>query len=258
MQWNSTKLRTNRAGLFTLVSRVAMLCLVGTTSVYAAAFAAPQIEASRIAIILPEDADDVELRVANVLQERILKRSDVSVEITRGETKKADLCIYLGRLRREGTLDKLCTATGVKLPGKQRPAPEGFTAKRVQIAGTPSVLAVGADNRGTLYAVGEILRQLTLNPRSVSLDEFDVSTAPAYRYRGFSANQGGTMMSVTKARAWSQEEWQHYVLEMALAGANCFYASGAGFDFVKSFDLMAVTGSRPNEMHGKFPREWRG
>jgi hypothetical protein len=215
------------------------------------------VKASSIAIILPEDADDLEMRVANVLKERILKRSDVSIEITKGAAKGADLPIYLGRTGHDGSLDKLCASNGVALPGRQQPAPEGYAVKTIREEGNLSVIAVGADNRGTLYAVGEILRQLTYNPTSVSIGDVDVSTAPAYRYRGSSANQGGTMMQVTKARRWAQEEWEEYILDCALSGANFFYAGGAGLDFVKSFDLMAETGARPNELRAKFPKEWQ-
>jgi len=226
-------------------------------SVGASAEAQHCITASRVSIALPDDADDLEMRVAEVLRDRITRRSDVSVQITRGEAQEADLRIYLGRTGRGGKLDNLCAANGVVLPGRQRPAPEGYAAKTVQVAGVPSMLAVGVDNRGVLYAAGEILRQLTYHPTSVSLGDVDVSTAPAYRYRGFSANQGGTMMQVTGARAWSQGEWQEYVLDLALGGANTFYAGGAALDFVKSFDLMAETGARPNQLRSKFPKEWQ-
>ena len=257
MHWNGKNEGSGSVKVPLALIGAAMLCVAGTVSVSRAAWAQPQVAPSRIAIILAGDADDVERRVAEVLQQRICKRSNVSVEITRQEAPDADLRIYLGRVGREGALDRLCAANGAKLPGRQRAAPEGFAVKTAQVAGVPSVLAVGADSRGTLYAAGEILRQLIYHPRSVSLGEVDVSTAPAYRYRGFSANQGGTMARITKARGWTQDEWQQYVLDLALAGANCFYAGGAAFDFVKSFDLMTVTGSRPNEMREKFPREWQ-
>ena len=175
-----------------LVGCALVLC---TMVVCGIADAGQCVKASRIAIGLPENADDLEMRVANVLKERILKRSDVSVEITKGAGDAGDLPIYLGRTGHEESLDKICAAYGVKLPGRQRPAPEGYAVKTIRVNGSLSVLAVGADNRGTLYAVGEVLRQLTYNPTSVSIGEVDVSTAPAYRYRGSSANQGGGSVS---------------------------------------------------------------
>lgn len=232
-----------------------LVFLTGMTFLPETASGEDRVTASRIVIIIPDDADNLEVRVADVLQDRIRKRSDVPVEITREKPGNAALNIYLGRTGHKA-LDELCVANGVKPPGRKRGAPESFALKTAKLAGIPALIAVGADNRGTLYAVGEILRQLTYNPDSVSIGEVNISSAPAYRYRGFSANQGGTMMLVTKARTWSQQEWQEYVLDLALAGANCFYADGAGFDFAKSFDLMTVTGSRPNEL-SNFPKQWQ-
>jgi hypothetical protein len=246
-----------------MVGRSVKLTILGcalmlyTMAVCGIADAEQCVTMSSVAIIMPADADDLEMRVANVLKERIMKWSGVSVDITKRTATSADLSVYLGRTGHEGELDKLCAANGVKLPGRQRPAPEGYAVKTVSVDGRPAVLAVGVDNRGVLYAVGEVLRQLTYYPASVSVGDVDVSTAPAYRYRGSSANQGGTMMQVTKARRWEQEEWEEYILDLALSGANFFYAGGAGLDFVKSFDLMAETGARPNELRTKFPKEWQ-
>ena len=65
------------------------------------------------------------------------------------------------------------------------------------------------------------------------------------------------MMKVTGARSWTMEEWQDYSLDLALSGANCFYAGGAAFDLVKSFDMMVETGCRPNELPNP-PAAWHG
>jgi hypothetical protein len=48
-----------------------------------------------------------------------------------------------------------------------------------------------------------------------------------------------------------------YTLDLALSGANIFYAYGSMLDFVKSFDLMAETGCRPNELPNP-AKDWRG
>ncbi len=231
------------------------------------AFADDAIVAQRIGIVLERGADDVETRVADVLKRRIQRRCGASVETGKGDVGEVDLHVFLGCAGRGGALDELCVKHGVTLPGREKPAPEGFAVKTVRDAAprssfgdvpqpVPAVLAVGSDNRGVLYAGGELLRRLRFCSKGVALGEVDVATAPAYRFRGFSASQGGTMMSITKARAWTVEEWQEYVLDMALAGANCFYAGGAGLDFVKSFDLLSVTGCRPNEL-SDFPKEWQ-
>ena len=182
-----------------------------------------------------------------MLKARIERRCSSKVSIVR-TAEPADLVVYLGTSGLKGPLDNLCVAHGVKLPGRKAPAPEGFAIKTILLDARPSVLLTGVDHRGTLYAVGELLRRMRYAPDGVVLEDLDVSTAPAYRFRGSSANQGGTMMKVTGARSWTTEEWQDYSLDLALSGANCFYAGGAAFDFIKSFDMMVETGCRPNEL----------
>ena len=72
----------------------------------------------------------------------------------------ADVYIHLGKVRASGALHELCTQHTVQPPGKEKPNPEGFAVKTVQDGKDRAVLAVGADDRGVLYATGEILRRL--------------------------------------------------------------------------------------------------
>src|SRR5208283_4500398 len=130
--------------------------------------------------------------------------------------------------RPTGRLKDLCDKHEVALPGKTGPAPEGFAIKSL---GTPEgrlIVAVGADARGVLYAAGEVLRRFRYGPDSVTAADYSVAQAPAFRYRGFSANQGGTMMKIAKARPWTEVEIRGVALEYALAGGNTFYAADNG------------------------------
>jgi hypothetical protein len=117
------------------------------------------------------------------------------------------------------------------------------------LAGKPGILAVAADPRGLLYAAGEIVRQSRHLPHAVGFTGIDIRSAPAFRFRGSSTNQGGTMRRITGARSWTPEEVREYMEDYALAGANCFYVEQNGgpfYDYVKSFGLMTDTGVRPN------------
>jgi hypothetical protein len=226
--------------------------------IVAAAGAAPADRTvfHKISIVLEPGADDTEARVADVLRARIMKRSPgASVEIGRAQPVAGSLAIYLARTERGGVADKLLTREKIVLPSDGWDTfPEGYACKSVD--GGKALVAVGADKRGVLYAAGEVLRRLRYGQDAVSFDEFSVCTAPAYRYRGSSANQGGTMRQITGARGWTPEELREYTIDYALAGANCFYAHADMFDFVKSFDLMSEFGCRPNALRD-FPPEWQ-
>lgn len=217
------------------------------------------ITAATITIRTEPQSTGSENRVAQVLANRIAKRSAVAVALNASPSAAADLTILLGKPGGRGRIDQACMVHAVRLPGMPTPAPEGFALKTVRFKNGPGIVAVGADDRGVLYAAGELLRRLRYEPDHILVPQIDVSTAPAYRFRGCSANQGGTMRRVTGARAWTQEELFDVLLDYALAGGNTFYTGDSGgpaYDFVKSFGLMSVTGARPNQLFGEFPKKW--
>jgi len=212
---------------------------------------------AHLTIVIDPGDDGVEQRVAEVVRDRILRRSQVTVDIAQESAADSTLRIALGRRGvGVGRSKELVERHRVTLPGKARVAPEGYAVKLVKSDGGPLLIAEGADARGVLYAAGEVLRRFEYGPDWVSLDPVDMTAAPAYRFRGSSANQGGTMREKTGARAWTSDEARNYMLDFALSGANTLYAWGADFDFVKQFDLMTVGGCRPNQFRGEIPPEW--
>ena len=218
----------------------------------------PTVRASHVAIEIEPGGDGFAERIAGLLRERILRRSQVSVEVTSKTAPGAELRVAIGRRAASaGRFKLLVQRHGVMLPGVARVAPEGYAVKLVQTDGGPLLIAEGADARGLLYAAGEILRRIEYGLDCVSLSPVDVSTAPAYRFRGSSANQGGTMRAITGARGWTAKEWQDYFLDYALAGANIGYAGGSQFEFLKQFNLMTVGGCRPNQFRGDIPEDWK-
>lgn len=236
-------------------ARIAVLvCLSMAMLLCAGAAGAEERAFHRVSIVLDPHAGNLEARVADVLRGRILKRAPgADVDIRRGQRFGSGLAIYLARAERGGFADQWCARDDIFPPGDGFDFyPEGYAAKSAGSA----VLAVGADDRGVLYAAGEVLRRLRSLGDAVAVQPFSISTAPAYRYRGSSANQGGTMRQITGARPWTPQELRDYTLDFALAGANCFYAHGEMFDFVKSFGLMSEFGCRPNQL-SDFPPEWQ-
>ena len=212
-----------------------------------------------IGIVVDTEASPVEQRIAGVLRNRIRAVTPLAVEVGSARKPGADLYIHLGEVRSSGAFLDLCERESVRPPGKEKLNPEGFALKTIQDGNDRVLLAVGADDRGVLYAAGEIVRRLHYEEEHVELAAVDISTSPGFRFRGFSANQGGTMMTATKARPWTEDERYGVMLDYALAGGNCFYTEekpGPTYQFVKSFSLMTTTGARPNQLFGDHPKEW--
>ncbi|NLP08885.1 hypothetical protein GX408_00670 [bacterium] len=103
---------------------------------------------------------------------------------------------------------------------KNRPAPdrEGFHLQ-VSAHPTPAVLIQGRDNRGALYGIGRLLRTATLKKDVFTLPLLNlVNEAPCYPLRG---HQLGYRPKTNAYDAWSVGQFDQYVRELALFGANC-------------------------------------
>jgi hypothetical protein len=216
-------------------------------------------ETRQISIGLRANPGPAEQAAARVLGARLGKISGLRVNLG-PVAEMPELSIYLGIAGRDPSYDALCALHGVTLPGRGTPFAEGYAAKRVLVDSNVTILALAADDRGALYAAGEIYRRARLGEGSVAFEAFDVSTAPAYRFRGFSPSQGGSMMKHTGARGWTEVEHQERLFDSILAGANTFYAGrneDENYRQLKSLGLMTVTDARPNNYYEKFPDEWR-
>lgn len=96
--------------------------------------------------------------------------------------------------------------------------PEGFRVERTGGA----VNITGNDARGVLYGVGWLLRHLEVRRSSVLLPDSllaggPVRSAPHYPLRG---HQTGYRPKTNSYVGWTVAEWEQYVRELALFGAN--------------------------------------
>ncbi len=228
-----------------------------------ATFPAPAETTSAQTVVaeLEGHGDDLDQRVAEVLTNRITRRSEVSIADAGATDPGGVLRVVMGRYGGDPDFDARCEDAGMSLPGNSEPYEEGFALKTESVKrGETVVLLWSADKRGLLYGVGELLRALTYQPASLEVPPLDVSTAPAYRYRAGWAYQGTTMRRDTGVDLWTNEEWEDYIIDLALAGANLVYAREIvedAFGFAKSFDLMTKTGCRPNQLMWDYPEEWQ-
>ena len=93
---------------------------------------------------------------------------------------------------------------------------EGY---RIEVEERPGVVVtvVGATRRGALYGAGYLLRKMTGPRGSAALEARQVETAPRYSVRGHQLGYRGTANSWD---AWSPEQFDQYIRELALFGVN--------------------------------------
>jgi hypothetical protein len=221
---------------------------------------------SRVSVVTGNRSSDVELRAARLLADRIAERSAVRVAVADGvadDTRSGEhLSILIGVPTDHDLLAERCRALKINPPDDLDPGAEGFVLRTVHGQSGDEILAAATDPRGTLFAAGEILRQLIDTDSGVYLaGDLNIRTAPAFRLRGTEVSQGHTMKQLTQARDWTYDEWRRVVLDYALAGANSFgggHVAPIGetsYDFMRSYGLKTLTSLSPNG--GSGPPEWQ-
>ncbi|MCC6155160.1 MAG: hypothetical protein IT367_15440 [Candidatus Hydrogenedentes bacterium] len=233
----------------------ALLVVLGVMS-----FVSVAAEYKNVEIRTGARASEIELRCAELLKARLTENGGPVVRIVRENEPRtdSDLVVLLGVQSNHDEITQSLDALRIKALRDRDPGPEGFHLRSLPIDGVPAILAAAVDDRGTLYAVGELLRQAVVNPHSVTFsDTLDARTAPAFEVRGTQYGQSGVAKRVAQVRNWTDEETQRDIMDSALAGANVFDVDeGPMFDYIKSFGLMTNENYHPNV--GQGPKEWQG
>lgn len=205
----------------------------------------PVQEYRQVTVLLGKEAGNVEKLVAELLKDRVLEKSDIEIVITQNPENAKGLVILLGRPENHSFIPEQFAKYRIPALTELAPGPEGFL---LRLLDQNLLLAAGIDDRGSLYAVGEILRQLNYGKDNISLpSNLNIRTAPAFEIRGTQFGQSGVAKTLAKVRDWTDQETQRVILDYALAGANTFSVDeGPMYDFIKSFGLMTQGGFGAN------------
>lgn len=216
----------------------------------------------KIAVITGNGASQVELTIADLLKERLEENAHIEVSLRK---ENQELQYVLGELQiLLGTPENHSLLTDqfkkLRIPGLTPLAPgkEGFLLKSFSSMDGTFLIAAGFDERGCLYAVGEILRQLVYKDGKMSLPtNLNIRTAPAFEIRGTQIGQSSIAKKLAQVRDWTEKETHRALLDYALAGANTFAAKDSSmYHFIKSFGLMTQTKFGANTAGAEVPKEW--
>jgi hypothetical protein len=215
-------------------------------------------------IITGQRATPIEKRVANLLAERISEPSGLPSRIVEAtvSANTGELRILLGIPANHDGIHQQFDAHRIPPLGPLAPGPEGFLLQTLQDAQGSLLLAAGIDERGVLYAAGEILRRMEIAESSFHFpDTLHVRTAPAYEIRGTQFGQSHVALNKAKVRPWTDEEMRHAILDFALAGLNTVEiyeqlgAQDIRYRVAQEFGLKTLIHENPNL--GSGPPEWR-
>ncbi|MCC5936468.1 MAG: hypothetical protein JJU34_04245 [Lunatimonas sp.] len=230
-----------------LLNILLLFLLMGLPTARLWAETLPTLEFSQVSIVLGNESGSVEKRVAALLRSRILDKSNIQISITQEDpgTTTNGLVVLLGRPEYHSSIKAQFDQNRIPVLTDLAPGNEGFLLKQL---GPKLLIAAGIDDRGCLYAVGELLRQLQFGMDFIRIPaSLHIRTAPAFEIRGTQFGQSGVAKSLAKVRDWTDTETQRVILDYALAGANTFSVDkGPMVDFIQSFGLMTQGGFGAN------------
>jgi hypothetical protein len=208
---NSSRTRT------WLLPPAAWLALAAGQCLLTSEVAAAPVDLTKARVVVRSgELPPAEQMAARVLVEEVAKRTGLKWPISTAWPKSGVAIAIASGTSDPGWPKALPRREGTDLPELR---PEGFRlAVQGDGAKTVTVWIRGADSRGALFGVGQLLRRLDWAKGLASVPAgLDIATAPAQPIRG---HQLGYRHTANSYDGWDDKQFEQYIRELALFGAN--------------------------------------
>lgn len=201
--------RPGRPGGRLRIAYLPALTILALVSARGAAVA-EMIDLTRAAVVVERESSGRERLAARMLVEEVERRSGVRWDVrTEGQDLEGAIGIAVGR---NPVMNRRLGQLLVSVGG--RAGSEGY-----QIVAEPGGLAVvGNDERGVLFGVGRLLRELRMDRGKVAVPaDFHLASAPRMSLRG---HQLGYRPKTNSYDGWDLDQWDRYIRDLAVFGTN--------------------------------------
>ncbi|HWC91350.1 MAG TPA: hypothetical protein VG433_16890, partial [Pirellulales bacterium] len=172
-----------------------------------------RLDFSHAVLVTPSQLGRVEQKAVQVLREEIQKRTGIDLKRAAQWPDDARCVIAVGL---QSAVKSFSGPFAAEFE-KARIGSEGF-ALAVKREPRAAVVLCAADARGLLYGIGRLLRKMELSSGVIAVPAaLAIATAPAFPLRG---HQLGYRPKVNAYDAWSEAQFDQYIRELALFGAN--------------------------------------
>ena len=187
------------------------LALIGSL---AATLSAVPLDLTHARIVVLNPGAKVEARAAAMLRDEVDKRTRIGLEIVAKLPDGKEPVILIGTAE-ELARESFQPPTGCKLPAVADACAVWVDATR---RAGPTICVAGYDLRGTVFAVGRLLRTAEMGRDKLQLDaQTKVATAPKFPLRG---HQLGYRPKTNAYDAWTLAMWEQYYRDMMVFGMN--------------------------------------
>ena len=174
---------------------------------------AQQIDFSNAVIFAPGESNVQLLEAATVLRDVIKEHTNISMPLLHEISNDNKPIIFICIDKKESGIPKKYLIALSKLSSTKN---DGY--KISFLKNEQTILVAGTDERGALYGIGYLLRKMELKPGQIlAPGNINISSSPAYHIRG---HQLGYRPKTNAYDAWSVPQFDHYIRDLALFGAN--------------------------------------
>ncbi len=164
------------------------------------------VELGDAVIAVSENLSKRENNAVRMLREEVQARSNVLWPLSEcwPETDKPMICLY-----RSSDIDRALNKYSVELnlaDGFDKA--EGYQIRIHRDGGRFLIFVIGYGERGILFGVGRLLRELRMGPGKIHLPkDFDETSAPVYSLRGHQLGYRPKTNSITAREIFRREPW---------------------------------------------------
>ncbi|MBN1342398.1 MAG: hypothetical protein JXQ73_06945 [Phycisphaerae bacterium] len=173
------------------------------------------MDLTKAVVVTPSSLSKPEQQAVRMLVEEVEKRTRICWPRSNSRPADGTPMIAIGQLV---ALKPLSSDHADALSAS--PSAAGADGYRIRVGRgpRPAVWVVGNDERGVLFGVGRLLRELRMAKGRVALpDDLNVETSPKYALRG---HQLGYRPKTNSYDAWTLPMWEQYVRDLVVFGAN--------------------------------------
>ena len=164
-------------------------------------------------VVVSPQATPRERKAVQVLVEEVHKRTAITLPVQATWPASGRPTISVARI---GTLPAGGPASNTA--GLAAPGAEGFQIAVNATGGAASVAVAGADERGVLFGVGRLLREMRLSRGEIRVaPDLRLSTTPQTLLRG---HQLGYRPKTNSYDGWTAAMWDQYIRDLAVFGTN--------------------------------------
>ncbi len=170
-------------------------------------------------VVIPQKLSAHALKAVNMLVEEVEKRTQIRWNITH-EWPEANTPVIAVGLNSDFQMFAPEYASLLDHSPISKRA-EGYqirTTSKKSVLNTAVVLVSGNDERGVLFGLGRLLRNLQMERQLIALlGEMNISSSPHSKIRG---HQLGYRPKTNSYDGWNLAQWDQYIRELAVFGAN--------------------------------------